>query len=164
MADIKTQQAAPVPTEPTEGDGVSYRGIVWFVVILVATTAFCQLLVWGMYELSASRVAGDEPPRAPLAVPAAAPGQVPALPPGPNLLIDEPQNLRAFRTNEDTVLTSYGWVDQNAGIVRIPIDRAKELVLERGLLTVAPAQGSSPAVTTPPPAGPPDAKGKQVGK
>ena len=31
------------------------------------------------------------------------------------------------------MLHSYGWVDQQAGIVRIPIDRAMTLLTERGL-------------------------------
>jgi hypothetical protein len=34
---------------------------------------------------------------------------------------------------EDRVLTTYAWVDRNAGTVRIPVDRAKDLALERGL-------------------------------
>ena len=34
---------------------------------------------------------------------------------------------------EDDVLESYGWVDKNAGVVRIPIDEAMKLTLERGL-------------------------------
>ena len=40
---------APAGTEPTEGDGVNYRGIVWFVAILAGTTFACQLLMWGMF-------------------------------------------------------------------------------------------------------------------
>ena len=139
MADIKTRHAGPAPTGPVEGDGISYRGIVWFVVILVATTAFCQLVVWGMYEFSAARVTSNQPARAPVAVPEPAHGQLPPLPPGPNLLTNEPMNLRSFRTNEDAVLSSYGWVDRNAGTIRIPIERAKDLVLERGVLQAAPA-------------------------
>ena len=31
------------------------------------------------------------------------------------------------------MLGSYGWVDSDGGVVRMPIDRAVELVLERGL-------------------------------
>ena len=31
------------------------------------------------------------------------------------------------------MLGSYGWVDKNAGVVRIPIDAAMKLTLERGL-------------------------------
>jgi hypothetical protein len=35
--------------------------------------------------------------------------------------------------NEDKALESYDWVDQNAGIVRIPIEQAMDLVAQRGL-------------------------------
>jgi len=38
-----------------------------------------------------------------------------------------------MRAREDEILTTYGWVDRNAGIVRIPIDAAMKLTLERGL-------------------------------
>ena len=159
MADIRTRHAAPIPTAPVEEDGVSYRGIVWFVVILVATTVFCQLLVWGMFALSTSRVAQAEPPRTPLATPPPGHLELPAQPPGPNLLINERMNLQTFIAYEDNLLSTYGWVDQNAGTVRIPIVRAKELAIERGLFQIAPAPGGATA----PPAGQPDAKGKQGG-
>ena len=36
---------------------------------------------------------------------------------------------------QDAALRSYGWVDKNAGIVRIPIDEAIRLTLQRGLPT-----------------------------
>ena len=42
MADTKQGAAAA----PVEGDGVSYGGIVWFVVILTVTTVVCQILMW----------------------------------------------------------------------------------------------------------------------
>jgi len=128
MADTRTLHTT---TEPVEGDGVNYAGIVWFVVILTATTVFCQLLVWGMFRVMEHRVAQSDPPRAPTAAPAG------TMPPPPNLLLDEPANLKRFRDSEDTILSTYGWIDRNAGTVRIPIDRAKDLVLERGL----PARG-----------------------
>ena len=35
--------------------------------------------------------------------------------------------------SEDAVLHSYGWVDKNAGIVRIPIERGDEAHGQRGL-------------------------------
>ena len=53
--------------------------------------------------------------------------------PGPSLLTDEPSNLHEFRQGEDTQMHGYSWVDRNAGTVRIPIDRAKELLLQRGI-------------------------------
>ena len=47
MADTKAQ----ADSAPVEGDGISYRGIVWFVVVLTATTLICQVLMWGLLKL-----------------------------------------------------------------------------------------------------------------
>jgi hypothetical protein len=38
--------------------------------------------------------------------------------------------LAELRGKEQTTATTYGWVDQNAGVVRIPISRAKELLIQ----------------------------------
>jgi hypothetical protein len=38
-----------------------------------------------------------------------------------------------MRRAEDTRLQTYGWVDRSAGLVRIPIDQASQLLLEQGL-------------------------------
>jgi hypothetical protein len=37
-----------------------------------------------------------------------------------------------LRLGETEKLTSYGWVDKEGGIARIPIDRAMEVMLQRG--------------------------------
>ena len=52
--------------------------------------------------------------------------------------------MEAHREREDELLGSYGWVDRNAGVVRIPIDQAKRLLLERGLPVRASAGGGAP--------------------
>lgn len=54
-------------------------------------------------------------------------------PPLPHLQTQPFKDVYLLRQHENEVLGSYGWVDKNAGIVRLPIDRAMELVLERGL-------------------------------
>lgn len=53
--------------------------------------------------------------------------------PQPRLQIDAHKELREMRAGEDTVLHSYGWVDREAGIVRIPVDRAMEVLASKGL-------------------------------
>ena len=118
-----------------ESDGVSYRGIVVFIVILAVTTFICQGIVVGMFKFMDAAAVESSPSRAALATPTG------TLPPGPNLLIDEPANLRHFATTEDEALHTYGWADKNAGVVRLPIHRAKELMLERGF----PVAGETPA-------------------
>jgi hypothetical protein len=132
MSDTRSLHATTAPTGPTEGDGVSYKGLAWFGIILAGTTVVCQILVWGMFGLLEGQAKRDDSPRAPLAAP------IGTLAPPPNLLTDEPANLARFRAEEDQLLSTYGWMDKNAGVVRIPIARAKALVLEHGL----PVRGS----------------------
>ncbi len=55
------------------------------------------------------------------------------LPPEPRLQDNAVQDLQQMRTVEDLTLSSYAWVDQKKGVVRIPIDRAVELLAQRGL-------------------------------
>jgi hypothetical protein len=53
--------------------------------------------------------------------------------PSPQLEIDERGQLDKIRIDEAQKLSSYDWVDQKAGTVRIPIDRAMDLIAQRGL-------------------------------
>ena len=39
------------------------------------------------------------------------------------------KDLRALNEKEQEELSKYGWIDQSAGKVRIPIERAMELVI-----------------------------------
>jgi hypothetical protein len=55
------------------------------------------------------------------------------LPAAPTLETTPVQDLRAIRAQEEQVLSTYGWVDQQKGIVRIPIARAIDLLAQRGL-------------------------------
>lgn len=156
MADTKPAHAAA----PVEGDGISYRGIVWFIVILVLTTVFCQVLVWGMFRVMAHIQSVTEDPRAAMATAAAQPSidengagghLVTGLPANgaPGLLVNEPTVLREFRTQEDLELSTYGWVNKGAGTVRLPIERAKALVLEHGLPARSASGGGGTAAAKP---------------
>ena len=53
--------------------------------------------------------------------------------PEPRLQVAPAQDLQQMRAAEEAVLSSYAWADEAAGFVRMPIDRAIELLLERGL-------------------------------
>ncbi|TMA93651.1 MAG: hypothetical protein E6J74_17620 [Deltaproteobacteria bacterium] len=53
--------------------------------------------------------------------------------PGPRLQVDAHSELRQMRAAEDAALNNYGWVDKNAGIVRIPVDQAMEVLAKKGL-------------------------------
>ena len=64
----------------------------------------------------------------------------------------------ALKARQEAQLTSYGWVDEDKGVTRIPIDRAMKMVLERGLPARAasgePAPVASPAPASPAPSSP----------
>ena len=56
------------------------------------------------------------------------------VPPEPRLQTNPRQDLADLRARgRRACSTTYGWVDRNAGVVRIPIEAAMKLTLERGL-------------------------------
>lgn len=63
--------------------------------------------------------------------------------PEPRLETYEPTEIFGFRTEEEKKLNSYGWVDQKTGAMHIPIERAMDLIAERGLPT-KPQTGEFP--------------------
>lgn len=72
-------------------------------------------------------------------------GHVRELPPPgvPRLEVTPGADMARYRKKEEKLLKSYGWVDRNHGVVRIPIQRAMNLLLEKGLpvRTGPPQQG-----------------------
>ena len=70
----------------------------------------------------------DHPP---LRLPVAVRGAVAPAPEGPSLLpLDDWVD---YKKKMDAAAASYAWVDENAGIARIPLERAKEIVAQEGL-------------------------------
>jgi hypothetical protein len=57
------------------------------------------------------------------------------FPPAPRIQEHPAIDLQDLRGQEDKILSTYGWTNKNAGIVRVPIDRAMELQLRRGFPT-----------------------------
>lgn len=55
------------------------------------------------------------------------------MPPYPRLQASPRDSLQLMRIAEDSVLSSYGWVQADSGIARVPIDSAKELLVKKGL-------------------------------
>ncbi|MCZ6507921.1 MAG: hypothetical protein O7A04_07740, partial [Acidobacteria bacterium] len=62
------------------------------------------------------------------APPALAAARAPYQPPRPRLQSDPASEMEDLRAGADTILHTSGWVDEAAGIARIPIDRAIELM------------------------------------
>jgi hypothetical protein len=53
--------------------------------------------------------------------------------PGPKLAVNPGQDLQTMRAAENSVLNSYDWIDKDKGTVRIPVDRAIEILAQKGL-------------------------------
>jgi hypothetical protein len=115
------------PSHHEESD-VNIRGIFGFAAGLAVVTAAIGVIVWGLFVYFNTREQGAELPAFPLAA-----TQEHRLPPEPRLQTNPREDLRDLRDAEQETLTTYGWVDRNAGVVRIPIDDAIKLTLQRGL-------------------------------
>ena len=120
------------PTPPGAGyehtdiePAVGYRFAAWLAVAMALSAA----LVYGTFTFFASRAAArDAAARTfPLAQ------GVPQGPPAPRLQTQPFMDIWQLKNDQRAVLTSYGWVDKPNGVVHIPIDRAMEVTLQRGL-------------------------------
>ncbi len=60
--------------------------------------------------------------------------------PQPQLQKTPIPDLKAVRAEEEKMLNGYAWVDRTKGVVRIPVDRAIEVLAQRGL----PSRGEVP--------------------
>ncbi|MGH9545684.1 MAG: hypothetical protein ACRD23_10755 [Terriglobales bacterium] len=131
-----------------EREDLAAKPIVLFLLALTVACLLVALVLKGMYSYLDARENRHQPAPSPLAQPTTAdtrtvtPADIAKFP-QPRLETNEPMEINDFRMQEERTLYSYGWVDQQAGVVRIPIDRAMELLAQRGLPT-RPQAGEVP--------------------
>jgi len=93
---------------------------------LLGLILFTFLVTWVIELALDRREAAQSPPASPLA------GDYgPTEPPAPQLQVDPVGDLARLRAREDAILDGYGWVDRRGGVVRIPIERAMKMLVER---------------------------------
>ena len=115
------------PHTDHEHSDINLRAIIWFVVVLAVIVLAVDVSMYGLFRLLDRMEVKSDPVVSSLALPA----DQPLGPPG---LQTEPwTDLKKFRAEQLAHLHGYGWVDEPAGVARIPIDKAKELLLKRGL-------------------------------
>jgi hypothetical protein len=107
---------------------VRVASIVWGAALITAVTLFAFGLAWLFLGSLVAREQAASTPAHPLAAEVAR-----KVPPAPRLQTSPRDDLLALRERERAALQTYGWVDEQRGIVRIPIERAMSLVAERGL-------------------------------
>jgi hypothetical protein len=103
---------------------ISARAVSVAVAILFGGILSALLLVAGLAALLAAG-RGGKPSVTPPGVPVAPP---PGVPP-----VDANQigTLRALRAREEALLTEYAWIDRDAGVARVPIQRAMEILAQQ---------------------------------
>jgi hypothetical protein len=140
---------------PSHGDyerqDLAPSGIVYFLVTLGVATILCLFGLRGLYAYLDHRERSLQPAVSPLLtnVPAdtrhIAPGYPQAAFPSPKLEEDERGQLNGILLNEEQKLYSYGWVNEKAGAMHIPIERAMDLIVQRGLPVRPQGAGSDNA-------------------
>ncbi len=112
-----------------EESDINVRAIITFIVVLTVIAVAIHIAMYGLFAIFNKIETKTEPATSPLIRQAAQPADFPE----PRLQTTPWTDLRKLRAEEDTFLHSYGWVDEGAGIARIPIDKAKALLLQKGL-------------------------------
>jgi hypothetical protein len=115
------------PDVAHESSDVNIRALLWFVFMLVATTVLISVAMYGLMSVFDRIERNNDQTKLPLMRPA---GQ---RPPEPQLQTTPWTDLKKFRADEETHIHSYGWIDEKAGVAHIPIDKAKALLLQKGL-------------------------------
>lgn len=152
---------APVPTEPPPGldhhsadyeyaftptdaahehTDASVWVLVKFAIWLLVSGAVIHVGLWLMFALFVEQ----REPTVEAEYPLAAEASEPRLPAEPRLQRIPANEIADFRRREEAILHGYGWIDKDAGVVRIPIEDAMRLTVERGLPSRPDASATVP--------------------
>lgn len=121
---MHNNHAAPLSGGHEQTDATA-RPLLAFGAVLAAVIIVVALLMWGTFRYFAKEQSLGAPPVAyPL-------GRL--LPPEPRLQPDPRLDLNRLRRQEQDAISSYGWVNPAEGVIRIPVDRAMDRLIEKGL-------------------------------
>ena len=118
---------------------VGYKFATWLAVAMLISAAVVYGVFWFFEGRQQTADAAGQ--KYPLAV-----GQA-KQPPAPTLQQQPFQDIFMLRQSEAARLGGYGWVDKEGGVARIPIDRAMEIVLQKGFPTRSESGDARDVVT-----------------
>lgn len=114
---------APAPGyETRDANTTAVLAFLVFLFVVLAATLFVTWRLFRHFD-----VAETEP------APASSFSGVRQLPAAPELQVHSREDLLETQAKQRQELETYSWEDRDAGIVRIPIDRAIDLLLQKGL-------------------------------
>jgi hypothetical protein len=145
--------ANPAPNGGYERSDIGTRGVLYFLAGLAIAGVLAYFVVDGLYHFLDKRSEAEQAPINPLVT--NAPADTRRIPkdypqgafPNPKLEEDERGQLNDIRLQEEQTLSTYDYIDKQAGTVRIPIDRAMDLIAQRGLpVRAQAASAEAPAM------------------
>ncbi len=151
--DTSHRHHPPAPGGAHGETDVHIRGILNFLVGLAVCTVLVCLALIAMFRYLQERYATQPNPQANVLAKTnepLAPEKMLETFPEPRLQPNGTLDLATRREKENERLSGYTWVDRNAGVVQIPVERAMELTLERGLPALAPGKQPTPGPKTAP--------------
>jgi hypothetical protein len=120
-----------------EREDLSATGVIYFMIGLAVVVVAIYFIVFGMYHFLDTYENAHQPAMSPMVSPEAdtrtATHENTKVFPQPRLEENERSQLRQIIEDEDRKLATYNWVDKDKGVVQIPIDRAMDLLVQRGL-------------------------------
>jgi hypothetical protein len=134
--------------EGFERQDMTAQSVFAFLISLAVGGVLVYFVIWGFYHFMDARQRLHQPAQGPLVKQVetdtriVSPDEITKFP-QPRLERNERVEINDFRLQEEQTLNSYGWVDEKAGAVHIPIARAMQLVARRGLPTT-PKTGEVP--------------------
>jgi hypothetical protein len=141
------------PDTGFEHEDLSPQGIFYFMGGVAVLGVVIYFILAGMYRHLDNYDRTHQPPANPMAATTGVDpqtmtypqirGQVEKTFPKPVLEYSEQTQYIDELKKQNEVLESYDWVDQNNGLVRIPIDRAMDLVAQRGLPALPEGAGAN---------------------
>lgn len=117
------------PDVQHETGDINVSAIIWFVVILAVVVLSMNASMWVMFRALQHFERKYEPAVSPLSAP---PAQVKDFP-APSLQTTPWTDLKKFRAEQLSHAESYGWVDEKLGIAHVPVAKAKEMLLKKGI-------------------------------
>lgn len=137
MSDDKITNQPTSLHDGFEHEDLTPKGPFYFMAGLVLLGIVIYLIAFGIYRFLDSYQTAHQPAVSPLVTPEAdtriMTHEETQTFPQPRLEENERTQLRSFIEDQDQKLATYNWVDKDKGILRIPIDRAMELIAKRGL-------------------------------
>lgn len=126
-----TAGGAPAPGYETRD--ANTNAVLLFLVFLFLVVTATLFVTWRLFRHFDA--AETEP------APASSFSDVRQLPAAPELQVNSRQDLLETQARQRQELETYSWEDRDAGIVRIPIERAIDLLLQKGLPVVPSGAG-----------------------